>query len=132
MGNAAGVGFGQNRKVYVAGITRNPTDAWMRQAARNLTSGGCDLLAKCRYLIRDRDAKFSSGFDMIMRSVGMEPLALPPRSPGNDRGALRREGAGNTSRHSLVNFKSCHRSLEKCCIWLHCVASTPFLSEKSW
>ena len=70
-----------SRKVWIAGITRNPTDAWMRQGARNLTSGGCDLLAKCRYLIRDRDSKFSSGFDMIFRSVGIEPLALPPRSP---------------------------------------------------
>jgi putative transposase len=67
--------------VYVAGITRNPTDAWMRQAARNLTSNGCDLLAKCRYLIRDRDTKFTSGFDMIMRCAGIEPLPLPPRSP---------------------------------------------------
>ncbi|MDP9174560.1 MAG: integrase core domain-containing protein [Planctomycetota bacterium] len=70
-----------SRKVYAAGITRNPTDAWMRQAARNLTSSGCDLLAKCRYLVRDRDTKFSSAFDMILRSVGIEPLVLPPRSP---------------------------------------------------
>jgi len=66
---------------YLAGITTNPNDAWMRQGARNLTSGGCDLLARCRYLIRDRDSKFSSGFDMIFRSAGIEPLALPPRSP---------------------------------------------------
>jgi transposase InsO family protein len=53
----------------------------MRQAARNLTMNRCDLLDKCRYLIRDRDTKFTAGFDMIMRSAGIEPLALPPRSP---------------------------------------------------
>jgi putative transposase len=70
-----------SRKVFVAGITRNPTDAWMRQAARNVTSGGCDLLSKCRYLLRDRDTKFTAGFDMIMRAAGIEPLVLPPRSP---------------------------------------------------
>ncbi|MDP9175782.1 MAG: integrase core domain-containing protein, partial [Planctomycetota bacterium] len=70
-----------SRKVYLAGITRSPTDAWMRQAARNLTSSGCGLLSRCRYLIRDRDAKFTAGFDMIMRSVGIETLPLPPRSP---------------------------------------------------
>jgi hypothetical protein len=70
-----------SRKVYIGGVTRNPTDAWMRQAARNLTMNGCHLLSKCRYLIRDRDTKFAAGFDMIMRSAGIEPLALPPRSP---------------------------------------------------
>jgi transposase InsO family protein len=70
-----------SRKVYVAGITRNPTDAWMRQAARNLTSNGCDLFSRCRYLIRDRDTKFTAGFDMIMRCAGIEPIPLPPRSP---------------------------------------------------
>jgi transposase InsO family protein len=71
----------QSRKVYLAGITPNPNDAWMRQAARNLTTNDCNLAEKCRYLIRDRDAKLSSGFDMILRSAGIEPLALPPRSP---------------------------------------------------
>jgi transposase InsO family protein len=69
------------RKVYFGGITRNPTDEWMKQAARNLTSNGCDLIAKCRYLIRDRDTKFSAAFDMIFRSAGIEPKPLTPRSP---------------------------------------------------
>ena len=70
-----------SRKVYVAGITRNPTDDWMRQVTRNLTFQHYDLLEGCRYLIRDRDAKFTVGFDMIMRSMGIEPVPLPPRSP---------------------------------------------------
>jgi hypothetical protein len=70
-----------SRKVYVADITRNPTDDWMRQAARNLTSNGCDLISRCRYLIRDRDSKFTAGFDMIMRAAGIEPIALPPWPP---------------------------------------------------
>ena len=70
-----------SRKVYVAGITRNPTDAWVRQVTRNLTFQHCELLERCRYLIRDRDAKFAVGFDVIMRSMGVEPVPLPPRSP---------------------------------------------------
>ena len=70
-----------SRKVYLGGITPNPNDHWMRQVARNLTMTGCNLLENCRYLIRDRDAKFSSGFDMIFRSAGIEPMPLPPRSP---------------------------------------------------
>ena len=56
-----------SQKVYIAGITRNPTDDWMRQAAPDPTSGGCELLSKCRYLIRDRDTEFTAGFDIIMR-----------------------------------------------------------------
>ncbi len=70
-----------SRKVYFGGITANPTNAWMKQAARNLTMSGCDLLSRCRYLLHDRDTKFSSGFDMIFRAAGIEPLALPPQSP---------------------------------------------------
>ncbi len=42
---------------------------------------GCDIVGKCRYLLRDRDTKFTAGFDLIFRSVGIEPLPLPPRSP---------------------------------------------------
>jgi transposase len=70
-----------SRKVYLGGITANPNDAWMRQAARNLTSGSCDILSRCRYLLRDRDTKFTVGFDMILRAAGIEPTPLPARSP---------------------------------------------------
>jgi transposase InsO family protein len=53
----------------------------MRQAARNLAMNGCDILAKCRQLLRDRDNKFTFGFDMILCAAGIEPVPLPPRSP---------------------------------------------------
>jgi putative transposase len=43
--------------------------------------GGCAIFERCRYLIRDRDAKFTSGFDMIFNSVGIEAVKLPARSP---------------------------------------------------
>ncbi|GIW76468.1 MAG: hypothetical protein KatS3mg104_1531 [Phycisphaerae bacterium] len=69
------------RKVYLGGITTNPNDGWMRQAARNLTTNGCGIFDRCRYLIRDRDTKFTSGFDMIFQSVGIEAVKLPARSP---------------------------------------------------
>ena len=59
----------QSRKVYLAGIMPNPRDAWMRQVARNLTMAGCDIAGKCRYLIRDRDTKFTVGFDAIFRAA---------------------------------------------------------------
>ena len=38
------------------------------------------MLDGCRYLLHDRDAKFSAGFDDILRSAGIEAIVLPPRS----------------------------------------------------
>ena len=42
---------------------------------------GEGILEGCRYLLHDRDAKFCTAFGEILRSAGIEPLALPPRSP---------------------------------------------------
>jgi hypothetical protein len=42
---------------------------------------GCIILAKCRHMIRDRDTKFTSGFEMIFKSIGIEAVKLPARSP---------------------------------------------------
>ncbi len=37
--------------------------------------------SKCRYQIRDRDTKFTTGFDMIFKAIGIAACKLPPRSP---------------------------------------------------
>jgi transposase InsO family protein len=69
------------RHVYIAGITPHPTAAFMQQCARQLTDpfDGC-LLGK-RYLIHDRDTKFTPAFDALLKDSGVEPIVLPPRSP---------------------------------------------------
>src|SRR3989442_8077548 len=69
------------RRVQIAGITPHPTAAFMQQCARQLTDP-CDgfLLGK-RYLIHDRDTKFTQAFDSLLKDSGVEPLVLPPRSP---------------------------------------------------
>jgi transposase InsO family protein len=64
----------------VAGITPFPNEAWLKQIARNLTVDE-GLMAKARYLLHDRDAKFSEGFDAVLRTAGIQPLKLPPQSP---------------------------------------------------
>jgi transposase InsO family protein len=69
------------REVCIAGFTLSPDVSWMKQMARNMTMAGEGILNGCRYLLHDRDAKFSAGFDDILRSAGIEPLVLPPRSP---------------------------------------------------
>ena len=53
----------------------------MKQLARNLTMAGEGILNGCRYLLHDRDAKFSVAFDDLLRPAGIEPVVLPPRSP---------------------------------------------------
>ena len=69
------------RQVTIAGITLAPDGEWMKQMARNMTMAGDGFLNGCRYLLHDRDTKFSAAFCEILRSSGIQPLALPPQSP---------------------------------------------------
>ena len=70
-----------SRKVYFGGITASPCEGWTTQAARNLTMTGCPILDRCRHMIRGRDTKFTTGFEMIFRHAGIRALKLPPRGP---------------------------------------------------
>ena len=65
----------------VAGITSHPSEAWMMQVARNVTMDEWGFLDECRYLLHDRDTKYTRSFRRIIESGGVEPLRLPPRSP---------------------------------------------------
>jgi len=60
----------QNRQVYLAGITVHPTEAWMRQVARNVTMAEVGFLNGCRYLLHDRDTNFSRSFEQILSAAG--------------------------------------------------------------
>lgn len=69
------------RRVSVAGITAHPTAAFMQQCARQLTDPFDGFLLGERYLLHDRDTKFTQAFDGLLKSSGVEPVILPPRSP---------------------------------------------------
>ena len=56
----------ESRRVAIAGITVHPDERWMRQMARNVTMEGCGSLRDCRYLLHDRDTKFTCSFRAIM------------------------------------------------------------------
>ena len=43
----------------IAGITVHPDEPWMKQIARNVTMEGCGILRDCRYLLHDRDTKYT-------------------------------------------------------------------------
>jgi transposase InsO family protein len=70
-----------SRRVEIAGITVNPDAAWMKQVARNLTDSEDGFLRGKRYILMDRDTKFTAEFRAILRSGGVKPLRLPARSP---------------------------------------------------
>jgi putative transposase len=68
-----------SRHVRLAGCTANPTGEWVTQQARNL---GLDLgEAGMRFLIRDRDSKYSGPFDEVFRSEGIRIVKTPVRAP---------------------------------------------------
>jgi putative transposase len=69
------------RRVHLAGCTPNPSAAWVTQQARHLTWTLEDRPASFRFLIRDRDQKFTDGFDEVFRSEGMRVIRTPVRAP---------------------------------------------------
>ncbi len=69
------------QRVQIAGVTPHPTDTFMQQCARQLTDPFDGFLLGKRYLLHDRDTKFTRAFDTLLKDSGIEPLLLPPRSP---------------------------------------------------
>jgi transposase InsO family protein len=70
-----------SRALKIARITIHPNDPWMSQVARNLTDADEQFLHRTRFLIMDRDAKYSDAFRGILTRAGLEVIRLPPRSP---------------------------------------------------
>jgi len=69
------------RRIHIAGITPHPTVAFMQPCARQLTDPFDGFLVDKRYLLHDRDTKFTRAFDGLLKESGVEPVVLPPRSP---------------------------------------------------
>jgi putative transposase len=84
------------RRVHLAGVTANPTGAWVAQQARNIL-GELDEEGGFRFLIRDRDSKFTRAFDDIWHAVGAEVIRTPIQAPNANAiaerwvGTVRRE-----------------------------------------
>ena len=69
------------RRVHVLGATTNPTGEWVAQLARNLMKDLSDPARQFKFLIRDRDAKYTTMFDEVFTTEGIEILRTPPGAP---------------------------------------------------
>jgi putative transposase len=69
------------RQVTLCGMTTNPNDLWMLQISRNLPDMQSGALRDKRFLIVDRDAKYSATFQQTLEREGIGVIRLPPRSP---------------------------------------------------
>ena len=69
------------RRVHLAGITTNPDGRWVTQQARNLLMQLDDEGVRPRFLVRDRDSKFTREFDEVFRSEGIRVIKAPVRAP---------------------------------------------------
>ncbi|GAB2810455.1 hypothetical protein GCM10027176_13850 [Actinoallomurus bryophytorum] len=70
-----------SRRVHLAGLTANPNGMWVLQQARNLVIDLDERADRLRFLIRDRDTKFTTSFDDVFTSVGIKIIRTPPQAP---------------------------------------------------
>jgi putative transposase len=71
----------ETRRVHLAGITAHPTGTWVTQQARNLLIDLGEAADRFRFLVRDRDTKYTRPFDDVFTAAGLKIAKTPPRSP---------------------------------------------------
>jgi len=69
------------RRIRILGVTAHPDNAWVTQMARNLLMDLDEQVASVKFLLRDRDTKFSAAFDAVFTGTGIRILRSPIRAP---------------------------------------------------
>jgi hypothetical protein len=68
-----------SRRVRILGVTRHPAGEWVTWQARNLMIDLDAPARRFRFLVRDRDTKFTASFDAVFADAGIAVLRFPPR-----------------------------------------------------
>jgi putative transposase len=63
--------------LHIVGVTAHPDSAWVTQQARNLAYELDDRSSPLRFLVRDRDAKYSAAFNEVFRTEGVRMIRTP-------------------------------------------------------
>ncbi|MFI0469670.1 integrase core domain-containing protein [Saccharopolyspora sp. 5N102] len=69
------------RRLHIAGVTAHPTQEWTTQQARNLTTVTDGPQGQLRFLLRDRDTKYSGSFDAVFQAEDIDILTTAPQAP---------------------------------------------------